>query len=202
MHAINRHSGTSYQEQPALFLEFHGTEAGVREQAQAVQEIARSQGGEDLVWEAGEAGRDRLLEARHEAFIAAVQLRPGARTLTTDVCVPISRLSECMIATAADIAEAPIPIPMFGHAGDGNFHLVVLVDPESETEMAEAKALINRLVDRALAMEATCTGEHGIGLEKIDKLEKELGEAVGVMRAIKHAIDPHGLMNPGKVLSD
>jgi D-lactate dehydrogenase (cytochrome) len=200
MRAINRHSGTRYREQPTLFLEFHGTEAGVQAQAQAVQEIARANGGEDLAWEAGEAGRDRLWMARHEAFFAAVQLRPGARSLTSDVCVPISRLSECMIATAADIAAASMPIPMFGHVGDGNFHLVVLVDPENVAEMAEAKALTTRLVDRALAMEGTCTGEHGIGLGKIDALEKELGEAVDLMRAIKQAIDPHCLMNPGKVL--
>jgi D-lactate dehydrogenase (cytochrome) len=202
MKAINQHSGTSYREQPTLFLEFNGTEAGVREQAEAVQQIARANGGEDLVWEAGVAGRDRLWEARHEAFFAAVNLRPGSRTLTTDVCVPLSRLTECMVATAADIARASMPIPMFGHVGDGNFHLVVLVDPENANEMEEAKALTNRLVDRALAMEGTCTGEHGIGLGKIKKLEAELGDAVDLMRTIKRAIDPFGLMNPGKVIAD
>ena len=201
MSAINRYSGTSYREEPMLFLEFNGTESAVQEQARAVQEIARSHGGEEMVWEAGEAGRDRLWEARHDAFLAAVQLRPGARTLTSDVCVPISRLADCMIETAADIAAASMPIPMFGHVGDGNFHLVVLVDPESTTEMAEAKTLTTRLVNRAISMDGTCTGEHGIGIGKIGSLEKELGDAVDVMKSIKRAIDPLGIMNPGKVLA-
>src|SRR5262249_9210026 len=141
-------------------------------------------------------------EARHQAFFAAVALRLGARTVTADVCVPISRLAECMVATAADIATASMPIPIFGHVGDGNFHCVILVDPDDAAELAEAQAFNARLVDRALAMDGTCTGEHGIGVGKLGSLEKELGEAVELMRAIKRALDPENLMNPGKVLSE
>jgi D-lactate dehydrogenase (cytochrome) len=200
MRAINAHSGTAYKEQPTLFLEFHGTDAGVAEQATAVQTIARANGGEDFAWATDRAGRDRLWEARHQAFFAAVAVRPGARTVTADVCVPISRLAECMVATAADIATASMPIPIFGHVGDGNFHCVILVDPDDAAELAEAKAFNERLVDRALAMDGTCTGEHGIGVGKLGSLQKELGEAVDLMRAIKRALDPDDLMNPGKVL--
>jgi D-lactate dehydrogenase (cytochrome) len=202
MRAINAHSGTAYKEQPTLFLEFHGTDAGVAEQAAAVQAIARANGGEDFAWAADRAGRDRLWEARHEAFFAAVALRPGARTVTADVCVPISRLAECMVATEADIASASMPIPIFGHVGDGNFHCVILVDPDDAAELAEAREFNTRLVDRALAMDGTCTGEHGIGIGKLISLEKELGEAVDVMRAIKRALDPDNLLNPGKVLTE
>jgi D-lactate dehydrogenase (cytochrome) len=200
MRAINAHSDTAYKEQPTLFLEFHGTDASVAEQAAAVQTIARDNGGEDFAWATDQAGRDRLWDARHQAFFAAVALRPGARTVTADVCVPISRLAECMVATAADIAGASMPIPIFGHVGDGNFHCVILVDPDDAAELAEAKAFNARLVDRALAMDGTCTGEHGIGVGKLGSLQKELGEAVDLMRAIKCALDPDDLMNPGKVL--
>jgi D-lactate dehydrogenase (cytochrome) len=201
MQAINAYSQTRYKEQPTLFLEFHGTAAGVAEQAATVQEIARAHGGEDFAWETGEEGRDRLWEARHQAFFATRQLRPDARTLTADACVPISRLTECMVATAADIAAASMPIPLFGHVGDGNFHCVVLVRPDDAAELAEARAFNQRLIDRALAMDGTCTGEHGIGVGKIASLEKELGEAVDLMRAIKCALDPDNLMNPGKVIA-
>jgi D-lactate dehydrogenase (cytochrome) len=200
MKAINAYNKTAYQEQPTLFLEFHGTETGVREQAELVQEIAREHGGQGFEWATRAEDRTRLWSARHMAYFAGLQLRPGARAVSTDVCVPISRLTECMAETAADIARASMPIPMFGHVGDGNFHCMILVRPDSAADLAEAKAFNDRLVDRALAMEGTCTGEHGIGSGKIKSLEKEHGDAVDLMVAIKRTFDPDNLMNPGKVV--
>ncbi len=200
MKAINAHNKTDYAEQPTLFLEFHGTEAGVREQSELVQEIAREHGGEGFRWASKAEDRNRLWAARHQAYFAGLQLRHGARAVSTDVCVPISRLTECMLATAADIGQASMPIPMFGHVGDGNFHCMILVRPDSAADLAEAKAFNDRLVDRALSMEGTCTGEHGIGLGKIKSLQKEHGEGVDLMRAIKRTFDPHNLLNPGKVV--
>jgi D-lactate dehydrogenase (cytochrome) len=200
MKAINAYNKTSYKEQPTLFLEFHGTETGVREQAELVQEYAREHGGEGFEWATRAEDRNRLWAARHMAYFAGLQLRPGARAVSTDVCVPISRLTECMAETAADIACASMPIPMFGHVGDGNFHCMILVQPDSAADLAEAKAFNDRLVDRALAMEGTCTGEHGIGSGKIKSLKKEHGEAVDLMVAIKRTFDPDNLMNPGKVV--
>jgi D-lactate dehydrogenase (cytochrome) len=200
MKAINAYNKTSYKEQPTLFLEFHGTETGVREQAELVQEYAREHGGEGFEWATRAEDRNRLWAARHMAYFAGLQLRPGARAVSTDVCVPISRLTECMAETAADIACASMPIPMFGHVGDGNFHCMILVQPDSAADLAEAKAFNDRLVDRALAMEGTCTGEHGIGSGKIKSLKKEHGEAIDLMVAIKRTFDPDNLMNPGKVV--
>ncbi len=200
MKAINAYNKTAYKEQPTLFLEFHGTEAGVREQAELVEHIAREHGGEGFEWATRAEDRNRLWSARHMAYFAGLQLRPGARAVSTDVCVPISRLTECMAETATDIARASMPIPMFGHVGDGNFHCMILVRPDSEADLAEAKAFNDRLVDRALAMEGTCTGEHGIGSGKIKSLRKEHGEAVALMAAIKRTFDPDNLMNPGKVV--
>jgi D-lactate dehydrogenase (cytochrome) len=200
MKAINAYNKTAYKEQPTLFIEFHGTEAGVREQAELVQEIAREHGGEGFEWATRAEDRTRLWSARHMAYFAGLQLRPGARAVSTDVCVPISRLTECMAETAADIARASMPIPMFGHVGDGNFHCMILVRPDSDADLAEAKAFNDRLVNRALAMEGTCTGEHGIGSGKIKSLQKEHGDAVDLMVAIKRTFDPDNLMNPGKVV--
>jgi D-lactate dehydrogenase (cytochrome) len=200
MRAINAYSKTSYREQPTLFLEFHGTHAGVAEQATLVQQIAEEHGCEGFEWATKPEDRTRLWSARHQAYFAGLQLRPGARAVSTDVCVPISRLTECIVATAADIAKASMPIPLFGHVGDGNFHCMVLVRPEDAGDLEEAKAFNQRLVDRALAMEGTCTGEHGIGFGKIPSLVKEHGEAVDVMAAIKRTLDPETLMNPGKVV--
>jgi D-lactate dehydrogenase (cytochrome) len=200
MRAINAHNKTAYKEQPTLFLEFHGTEAGVREQAELVQDIAREHGGEDFQWAVKAEDRNRLWSARHQAYFAGLQLRHGARALSTDVCVPLSRLTECMLATAADIVQASMPIPMFGHVGDGNFHCMILVRPDSDADLVEAQAFNDRLVDRALAMEGTCTGEHGIGSGKIKSLQKEHGEAVDLMIAIKRTFDPYNLLNPGKVV--
>ncbi len=200
MKAINAYSKTTYKEQPTLFLEFHGTDAGVKEQIEMFQEIAAEHGCEGFEWATRPEDRNRLWSARHEAYFAGLQLKHGARAVSTDVCVPISRLTECMIETAGDIAAATMPIPMFGHVGDGNFHCMILVMPDSQADLDEAKAFNDRLVNRALAMEGTCTGEHGIGSGKIKSLQKELGEAVDLMSALKLTFDPDNLMNPGKVV--
>jgi D-lactate dehydrogenase (cytochrome) len=200
MKAINAYNKTAYKEQPTLWIEFHGTEAGVAEQAELVQAIATENGGEGFEWATRPEDRNRLWSARHQAYFAGLQLRPGARAVSTDVCVPISRLTECIVETARDIERASMPIPLFGHVGDGNFHCMVLIRPDSEADLAEAKAFNERLVDRALSMEGTCTGEHGIGSGKIKSLKKELGDAVDLMVAIKRTFDPDNLMNPGKVV--
>jgi len=200
MKAINAHSKTSYREQPTLFLEFHGTHASVEEQARLVQDIARENGGMDFEWTTQAEDRNRLWSARHQAYFACLQLRPGSRAVSTDVCVPISRLTECIVETAQDIAKASMPIPLFGHVGDGNFHCEILIQPDNEAELAEAKAFNERVVNRALRMEGTCTGEHGIGFGKIASLRKELGEAVDLMAALKRTLDPENLLNPGKVV--
>jgi len=201
MKAINAYSKTGYREQPTLFLEFHGTQAGVEEQARLVQDIARENGGMDFEWTAKPEDRTRLWAARHQAYFACLQLRPGSRAVSTDVCVPISRLTECIVETSKDISRASMPIPLFGHVGDGNFHCEILIQPDSEADLEEAKAFNERVVNRALAMEGTCTGEHGIGFGKMRSLRKELGEAVDLMLSMKRAIDPENLMNPGKVVS-
>ena len=201
MAALNRHNKTSHREMPTLLLEFHGTEAGVVEQAEMVQEIARENGGLDFQWATKPEERSKLWEARHNAYFACLQLKPGSRAISTDVCVPLSRLAECIVETAKDIEQASMPVPLFGHVGDGNFHLVILVDPNSEKDLEEAKGLNKRLVRRALAMEGTCTGEHGVGMGKKASVEEELGEAVELMRGIKRLFDPDNLMNPGKVVT-
>ncbi|MGB5082418.1 MAG: FAD-linked oxidase C-terminal domain-containing protein [Burkholderiales bacterium] len=201
MKAINAHSRTAYREQPTLFLEFHGTQAGVEEQATLVQDIARGNGGMDFEWTTKAEDRNRLWTARHQAYFACLQLRPGSRAVSTDVCVPISRLTECIVETSKDIARASMPIPLFGHVGDGNFHCEILIRPDSESDLEEAKAFNERVVNRALAMEGTCTGEHGIGFGKMQSLRKELGEAVDLMATLKRALDPLNLMNPGKVVT-
>ena len=198
--AVNRYSKLSLREAPMLFCEFHGTAAGVGEQAQTVQEIARDQGGMDFQWATLQEDRTRLWQARHDAYPACMQLRPGNRAVATDVCVPISRLAECIAATNEDIAKASMPVALFGHVGDGNFHLVILIDPKNPHDVEEAQALNSRVVARAIAMDGTCTGEHGIGYGKLEFLEAELGSAMPSMRAIKRALDPDNIMNPGKVL--
>jgi len=202
MAALNRHNKTSYPEAPTLFLEFHGSAAAVVEQAKAVQDIAREHGGLDFQWATKQEERSKLWEARHNAYFACLQLKPGSRALSTDVCVPISRLAECVTETAKDIERASLPVPLFGHVGDGNFHLVILIDPGKPAEIEEAKAINVRVVERALAMEGTCTGEHGIGIGKQPYLRKELGDdVISIMRDIKQLMDPDNLMNPGKVIS-
>ncbi len=199
--AINLFSKTTLAEAPTLFFEFHGSPAGVEEQAQTVQAIAGELGGTDFEWATRPEDRSRLWQARHDAYFACLQLKPGCRSFPTDVCVPISRLAECIADTQADIAQVSIPIALFGHVGDGNFHLVVLVDTDNAKEMKEAAWISQRVVERAIAMEGTCTGEHGIGLGKRQYLPLEHGDvAVDVMRAIKQALDPHNRLNPGKIL--
>lgn len=198
--AINRYSKLDLRESPTLWFEFHGTEAGVKEQALQVQEIASIHGGLDFEWAVRPEERTRLWQARHDAYFACLQLRPGSRMIATDVCVPISRLAECIELTTEDIAGSGLPIPMFGHVGDGNFHLMILVDPSSRREIAEAWEINSRLVRRAISMDGTCTGEHGVGLGKREFLEEEFGSGVEVMRVIKRALDPLNLMNPGKVV--
>ncbi len=197
---INKYSKTDYRVAPTLFFEFHGTQASVVEQAQLVQEIARENGGKDFQWATKAEERSKLWEARHNAYFAGLQIRPGSRAVTTDVCVPISRLAECVAETVKDTSNYLCPVPLLGHVGDGNFHLMFLVDPNKPEEEELAAAFNKRLVARALAMEGTCTGEHGIGLGKQDSLKEELGEAVDVMRDLKRLFDPDNLMNPGKVV--
>lgn len=200
--AINRYSKTSYPLAPTLFFEFHGdNERHVAEQAEAVQRLAAEHGGQGFEWATRLEDRDRLWHARHNALYAAVALRPGSRAWTTDVCVPISRLAECIIATDEDNRDAPFPVCLVAHAGDGNFHLLYVLDPNSPSELDAARRLNDRLVTRALAMDGTCTGEHGIGYGKMASLEKEHGPGVDVMRAIKRALDPDNRMNPGKVVA-
>ncbi|WP_422393396.1 FAD-binding protein [Mycetohabitans endofungorum] len=200
--AINRHSNLTLPQTQTLFFEFHGSETGVREQAQTVQDIAAQHGGQGFEWATRPEERSRLWNARHSAYFAMLQLRPGCRALTTDVCVPISRLAECIEQTEADLKQSSLLCPIVGHVGDGNFHVAMLIDPASPAEIQEAEQLNQRLVSRALRFGGTCTGEHGVGLHKMDFLVDEHGaDAVDTMRAIKHALDPHNLMNPGKIFA-
>jgi D-lactate dehydrogenase (cytochrome) len=201
LRAINRHSKTELREAPTLFFEFHGSAAGVEEQATLAQEIAAGHGGLDFQWSHRPEDRSRLWQARHDAYYACLGLRPGARSLTTDVCVPISRLADCIGETLADLAESGLTAPLVGHVGDGNFHLLLLTDPNLAEELERARAFSNRLVERAVAMGGTCTGEHGVGLGKRKYLTLEHGAAaLDVMAAIKHALDPADILNPGKIL--
>jgi D-lactate dehydrogenase (cytochrome) len=203
MDAVNRYSNTSYPVAPTLFFEFHSdSQRHVADQAEAVQGLAAERGGRGFEWAVRLEDRERLWQARHDALYAAVALRPNARAWTTDVCVPISRLADCVMDTRADNVGASFPICLVGHAGDGNFHLLYVLDPESATEIEEAKRLNERLVLRALAMGGTCSGEHGVGLGKIKFMEAEHGVALDVMRTIKHALDPDNRMNPGKMIEE
>ncbi len=202
MAAINKYSGLSYQPLPTLFFEFHGGSVqNVAEDAETVKEITAQNGGADFQWATDEAARAKLWKARHEAYFAGMALRPGARTLVTDVCVPISRLAECILETKKDVEGSPLIGAMLGHVGDGNFHVGYLIDPTVPGEAEAAQRLNDRMVTRAIAMGGTCTGEHGIGMGKQASLLKEHGDGVGVMRQIKRALDPEGLMNPGKIFS-
>jgi D-lactate dehydrogenase (cytochrome) len=200
MDAINKFSKLDLAVAPTLWLEFHGTEAGVAEQAEMVQALASEHGGTGFSWTTSPEERKKLWQARHDAAYANKALRPGAEVWATDVCVPISRLAECITETQKDIAASFIPAPIVGHVGDGNFHLTLVLKPADPKEVAEVERLNDRLVKRALAMDGTCTGEHGIGYGKMDFLIAEHGEAVSVMRAIKQALDPDNLLNPGKII--
>lgn len=199
--AVNRWSKLDYPELPTLFFEFHGSPAGVAEQVETVKALAQANGGGEFAWSNLPEQRSRLWRARHEAYYAAVNLRPGAIGWATDVCVPMSRLAECIERTHEDLSSATVPATILGHVGDGNFHVVFSIDPAAPHEMAEVEAINARLVERALAMDGTCTGEHGIGLGKQHWLVAELGNAVEQMRLIKRALDPQNLMNPGKIFA-
>jgi D-lactate dehydrogenase (cytochrome) len=200
MAAINKYSKLNHRVAPTLFFEFHGTTAGVAEQAETVKSIAGDYSGDDFRWATTSEERSKLWQARHDAYYAALALRPGSKGWATDVCVPISKLAECISETKLDLATSPIPSALVGHVGDGNFHLVFMIDPRRPDEIAEAGRLNDRLVARALAMEGTSTGEHGVGYGKMDFLVSEHGEALSVMRSIKRALDPENIMNPGKIV--
>ena len=201
MRAINRHAKLNHPETPTLFFEFHGaSDREVDEQAQSVEEIAREHGCNSFERAVGLDERARLWQARHDAYYAAVALRPGSRALTTDVCVPISRLADCINETCADVAASPLEAALVGHVGDGNFHMIFPLNPDAPEELVEAHRLAARMAERAQRMDGTCTGEHGVGTGKMEFLRAEHGEALDVMRAIKQALDPHNLMNPGKLI--
>jgi D-lactate dehydrogenase (cytochrome) len=198
--ASNAYSKLTLPEMPMLFLEFHGSEASVAEQSQRFGEIARELGGGPFEWATKAEDRSRLWQARHDAYWAVMGLRPGVRALSTDVCVPISRLAECVTQSQRDLKESRLLAPIVGHVGDGNFHMLLLIDHTDADEVERAKAFLERLVDRALSMDGTCTGEHGIGQGKMKYLPAEHGEpALAAMRAIKRALDPLDIMNPGKI---
>lgn len=201
MKAMIAYSKLDYPESPCLFVEFHGSEAGVAEQAETFGEIASEFGGGPFVWTSVAEERNRLWKARHDSYWAGVALRPGAKGLATDVCVPISRLADCIAETEADIAEMGLIAPIVGHVGDGNFHVLVLMDMDDPDEIARSESFVSRLNMRAIAMDGTCTGEHGIGQGKVAFLEHEIGHGVDVMRVLKQALDPNDIMNPGKIFA-
>jgi D-lactate dehydrogenase (cytochrome) len=200
MAAVNRYSQLSYRESPTLFLEFHGSMSSVAEQTEAARAIIRRFTSEEFQWATDEADRRRLWQARHDAYYASLALRPNGAGYVTDVCVPISNLAECIRRSKESLKGTRIPAPLFGHVGDGNFHVVFSIDPNSADELAEVQRLSEAMIAHALALGGTCTGEHGIGLGKRAALQREFGPAVDAMRAIKTALDPYGIMNPGKVL--
>jgi D-lactate dehydrogenase (cytochrome) len=200
--AVNRHDKLGLKEAPMLLMEFHGSEAGVKEQAETVQAIAADHGGEGFQWATTPEERTRLWTARHHAYLSALQLKPGCRCVTTDTCVPISRLAECVGETIAEAEASGMPFFVVGHVGDGNFHVGYLLDPALPEERETAERLSAQLVQRALRLEGTCTGEHGIGLHKMGFLLDEAGAgAVAMMRTLKRALDPHDIMNPGKIFA-
>ena len=199
--AINAHDKLGLPEQPLLLFEFHGSQHGVQEQAELVQQITAEHNASGFEWATRPEDRSRLWAARHNAYFALLQMRPGSRSISTDCCVPISRLAECILDTKVDCENHGVIYSIIGHVGDGNFHVLMLVDPRNSAEVALAEGINQRMVARAIAMDGTCTGEHGVGLHKMDFLIQEHGEnAIDVMRAIKHALDPKNIMNPGKII--
>ena len=199
MDAVNRYSDLNYEVAPTLFFEFHGSDAAVIEHAERTRAILDEHGVRNFHWASGQSERDRLWEARHNGYYATIGLREGSIGYVTDVCVPVSQLAECIRRTKADLAGCSVPAPLFGHVGDGNFHVVFPIMPGNKAELAEVKALGAKMVDHTLDLGGTCTGEHGVGIGKIDALRKEHGSGVDTMRAIKAALDPDNLMNPGKL---
>ena len=199
---VNTHSKLGLREDNMLLMEFHGSPASVKEQAETVQEIAADFGGQAFEWATTPEERTRLWTARHNAYFAAIQSKPGCRAISTDTCVPISKLADCLLDSVAEADASSLPYFLVGHVGDGNFHFGYLIDPNSVAERAEAEALNHQLVGRALALGGTCTGEHGVGLHKMGFLVTEAGEgAVEMMRTIKRALDPHNILNPGKIFA-
>ncbi len=199
--ACNAYSRLSLPEAPTLFVEFHGTPAGAREQVEAFAEIAQGEGGGALQWAEHPEDRTRLWQARHDAYWAARALKPGTEVLSTDVCVPISSLAACVVETRQDIDRCGLLAPIVGHVGDGNFHVLPLIDPASAEERRMVREFLDRLIDRALSYEGTCTGEHGVGQGKMAYLATEHGLGIGVMAAIKKALDPLNILNPGKIFA-
>ncbi|MCK6416920.1 MAG: FAD-binding protein [Giesbergeria sp.] len=198
--AVNRHSKLSLREEPMLLMEFHGSPASVQEQAETVQDIAREFGGNAFEWASTPEERTRLWTARHNAYFAAMQTRPGCKAITTDACVPISRLADCLLDSVAEADASGLPYFLVGHVGDGNFHFGYLIDPAIPEERERAEQLNHQLVARALRLAGTCTGEHGVGIHKMGFLRDEAGDgAIAMMRAIKQALDPQNLLNPGKI---
>ena len=199
--AGNRYSKLTLRETPLLLFEFHGSEASVKEQAQTVQELAKECGGLDFEWAERPEDRTRLWTARHNAYCAGVQLRPGCRSNTTDVCVPLSRLAESIDLATQELAKASFPSTIVGHVGDGNFHVLMLLDPDSQAEWDESERINHALVMQAIEADGTCTGEHGIGLHKMHFMAHEHGEdALDLMRSLKAAFDPNNILNPGKMI--
>ena len=199
---VNAYAKLGLTESPMLLMEFHGSPAGVKEQAETVQDIATEFGGQSFEWATTPEERTRLWTARHNAYFAAIQSKPGCRAISTDTCVPISRLADCLLDSVAEADATGLPYFLVGHVGDGNFHFGYLIDPNNPTEFATAEMLNHQLVARALSLGGTCTGEHGIGLHKMGFLLDEAGAgAVQMMRTIKQALDPHNIMNPGKIFS-
>ena len=199
MDAVNKYAGLTYEVAPTLFFEFHGSENTVAESSEIAGKIATAHGSGDFRWATDENERQRLWQARYDSYYAALNRRPGSVGYVTDACVPITRLAECINKTKVLLEKSSLPATMLGHVGDGNFHVVFALEPDNSNELVEAQQLSHRIVDIALEMDGTCTGEHGVGVGKRTALEKEHGEAVDLMRAIKHALDPLNLMNPGKV---
>jgi D-lactate dehydrogenase (cytochrome) len=201
MKALNAYSDFDYPEQSTLMFEFHGTEEGVKEQAEMVGEIASDNNAGIFEWATKAEDRSKLWQGRHDSYYAAMALRPGAKGMATDVCVPISKLAECILETRKDIDEQKLLSPIVGHVGDGNFHCCFVMDPDDPEEMARVDGVNKRMVMRAIAMGGTCTGEHGVGIGKIEYLKAEHGEALSVMRSMKIALDPENIMNPGKIIN-
>ena len=199
--AINKHDKLTLPEKSLLLFEFHGSEHGVKEQAEIVQQIANEHGATGFEWATRPEDRSRLWQARHNAYFALLQMRPGCRAISTDCCVPISQLAECLLETKADCERQNLVHAIIGHVGDGNFHVQMMVDPNDPADVARAEGVNERMVTRAIAMDGTCTGEHGVGLHKMDFLIQEHGQgAIDTMRAIKHALDPNNILNPGKIV--
>ena len=198
--AVNAYSKLTLEERPTLFLEFHGSPVGARDQVETFEQIALSEGALRFDWAEKEEDRRRLWKARHDVYWAAVGLRPGCEPIATDVCVPISQLAACVLETQADIKRLGLIAPIVGHVGDGNFHCQPLIEPGNARERAAAEEFLARLSERAIAMGGTCTGEHGVGQGKMKYLKAELGHGVEIMRQIKRALDPHDILNPGKIM--